>query len=1020
MKFLYLAAGKNNFHLDSSEDLPKCLTSFNNGETILDKILSNLSQVGIDKIYVIGGYKILSLIEKYSFLRFFYNEKWQITKSLSTLFRAKSEFNDDLIISYSDVIYQSGLLNDLMLSPFDITIAYDSKWKNRYSGRGVDFLIEAEKIIKRQDGSIRLDKLSRDKDVVLGEFVGVFQIKRSLSNSLASEIDIVLKENNNSSVCDLINHLQSKYSIGLIDVEGNWAELDSPEDLVNFKFGTKADTLKSLESKLQLSNILRQYKFTVQDYDSDSERVIDEIQASISSDKLVVRSSALNEDTVHSSMAGSYESILNVDRTSRSSIKKACLVVINSYLKGNQEREGENQILVQPQLEEVQLSGVCFTKDLETSAPYYLINYDVSDKTDTITSGVGGGQHFTYIYSKFSKELPEDKNLKAIIKAVKEIENFTKHNSLDIEFAIAKDQVYILQVRPIAAHKEDVKVFEQDIKQELESIKNFLETNKQPPPNILGDTNAYGVMPDWNPAEIIGIKPKPLSFDLYKYIITDHVWSKTRAYIGYRDVGYHPGIYSLSGQPYVDVRMSFNTFTPQEISSKLTNKLINYYLKKLNKHPELHDKVEFDVAITSFDFDFESKMNELEQEGFTKAEQTEISDKFKEFTKNILHEKKIQIDAQLDKTIHLTKRRNKIINSSLNRSVKIIKLLEDCKRYGTEPFAILARFGFIGSILMKSLLKRKLITESEYQSFFNSVKTVATDFVSDLNRINPLTFTKSDFIIKYGHLRPGTYDINSKTYAENFDSYINLNSTAKEKDNELINTYELSNHTKKRIQSEIDKNGLQMQVDDFLSFVKKATEARELAKFEFTKNLSLIIDYINDFGKEFKISRKDLAYCNLNTLLRLSDGSLSSNITNEICNQIEYNKKKHTITSAIKLPELIFSKKDIDGFYYENSKPNFITQVCIEGELVLLSLGNEDLTDKIVVIENADPGYDWIFSHKIKGLITKFGGAASHMAIRCSEFGLPAAIGCGKNIFEKLDSKDIIQLDCLNQKINKL
>jgi len=1019
MKFLYLAAGKNSFHLDSTEDLPKCLTSYNNGQTILDKILSNLDQVGIDQTYVVGGYKILSIIEKYPLLKFFYNENWQNNKSLSTLFRAQSEFNDDLIISYSDVVYQPELLNDLMLSKHDITIAYDSKWKNRYSGRGADILSEAEKIIKRLDGSIRLDKLRSDNDEVLGEFVGVFQIKRSLTKSLASEIRLLLKENNTSSVCDLINQLQKKYSIGLIDVEGDWAELDSPEDLVNFKFGTKADTLKSLESKLQQSNILEQYKFTVEDFDSDSERVIDEIQASTSSAKLVVRSSALNEDTAHSSMAGNYESILNVDRRNRNLIKEACVAVINSYLKGYQERVGENQILVQPQLENVQLSGVCFTKDLETSAPYYIINYDVSDKTDTITSGVEGGQYFTYIYSKFSEELPNDKNLKIIINAVREVENFTKHNSLDIEFAIAKDQVYILQVRPIAAHKEDVKVFEQDIKKELDSIKDFLEINKQPPPTILGDTNVYGVMPDWNPAEIIGIKPNPLSFDLYKYIITDHVWSKTRADIGYRDIEYHPGIYSLSGQPYVDVRMSFNTFTPQEISPQLTKKLVNYYLKKLKKHPELHDKVEFDVAITSFDFDFKSKMNELEQEGFTKAEQSEITDKFKELTKNVLHEKEIQIDTELDKTRSLTERRNKIINSSLSRSTKIIKLLEDCKRYGTESFSILARYGFFGSILMKSLLKRKLITESEYHSFFNSVETVATDFVSDLNRIDSSTFTKSDFVAKYGHLRPGTYDINSKTYAENFDNYINVNRTATAKEEESICAYELPDETKNRIQSEIDKNGLEMQVNDFLLFVKKATESRELAKFEFTKNLSLVIDYIIDLGKEFRISRADLAYCNLNSLLRLSDGSLSSNVINEICNEIEYNKKKHTITSAIKLPELIFSKEDVDGFYYENSKPNFVTQVCIEGELAVLSGGKVNLTDKIVVIENADPGFDWVFSHKIKGLITKYGGAASHMAIRCSEFGLPAAIGCGTKIFESLEDNDIIQLDCLNQKINK-
>ena len=62
--------------------------------------------------------------------------------------------------------------------------------------------------------------------------------------------------------------------------------------------------------------------------------------------------------------------------------------------------------------------------------------------------------------------------------------------------------------------------------------------------------------------------------------------------------------------------------------------------------------------------------------------------------------------------------------------------------------------------------------------------------------------------------------------------------------------------------------------------------------------------------------------------------------------------------------------------------------------------------DKIILIENADPGYDWIFGQSIKGLITKFGGANSHMAIRCAEFAIPAAIGCGEQRFDRLVKSD--------------
>ena len=72
------------------------------------------------------------------------------------------------------------------------------------------------------------------------------------------------------------------------------------------------------------------------------------------------------------------------------------------------------------------------------------------------------------------------------------------------------------------------------------------------------------------------------------------------------------------------------------------------------------------------------------------------------------------------------------------------------------------------------------------------------------------------------------------------------------------------------------------------------------------------------------------------------------------------------------------------------------------------------------MIENADPGYDWIFSHNIAGLITMYGGAASHMAIRAGEFQLPAAIGCGESIFNQLRGYNSISLDCANKLIRKI
>ena len=78
---------------------------------------------------------------------------------------------------------------------------------------------------------------------------------------------------------------------------------------------------------------------------------------------------------------------------------------------------------------------------------------------------------------------------------------------------------------------------------------------------------------------------------------------------------------------------------------------------------------------------------------------------------------------------------------------------------------------------------------------------------------------------------------------------------------------------------------------------------------------------------------------------------------------------------------------------------------------------DKKIYNKIVMIERADPGYDYLFTYSILGLITKYGGANSHMAIRCAELSIPAVIGCGEIMFERYSNSTIINIDSSNKLI---
>ena len=115
------------------------------------------------------------------------------------------------------------------------------------------------------------------------------------------------------------------------------------------------------------------------------------------------------------------------------------------------------------------------------------------------------------------------------------------------------------------------------------------------------------------------------------------------------------------------------------------------------------------------------------------------------------------------------------------------------------------------------------------------------------------------------------------------------------------------------------------------------------------------------------------------------------------------------------MPDIIENEDDFYFFEINNAQPNFISNKKTISNSVYDLKNTSSLRNKIILIENADPGYDWLFNKNISGIITKYGGANSHMAIRSAEIGIPAVIGVGEILFDKLKSYKMIELDCLNK-----
>ena len=216
---------------------------------------------------------------------------------------------------------------------------------------------------------------------------------------------------------------------------------------------SKADVLQKLSGRLKTFNVPDFISFSVYEWDNDNEKILDKL-SSIESDLLVVRSSAIGEDSIENSKAGEYQSVLNVKKN-RSDIHNAIKIVINSYEKKNN-LSPQNKIIVQKQIDKLLLSGVIFTRELNTGAPYYVINYDdKSGSTESVTSGTGEYSNRTiYILRDTSVDEIKSKRFKIIFMAIKELEEKMNSDLLDIEFALDTNfEPQLFQVRKITTSK---------------------------------------------------------------------------------------------------------------------------------------------------------------------------------------------------------------------------------------------------------------------------------------------------------------------------------------------------------------------------------------------------------------------------------------------------------------------------------------------------------------------------------------------------------------------------------------
>ena len=773
-----------------------------------------------------------------------------------------------------------------------------------------------------------------------------------------------------------------------------------PASFVAFK--TKAESLEALAPLLRNGRVLPQVRFLVGDWRSDAAGVLAAVTAAPwGSDRVIVRSSVRGEDGAASSQAGRYDSVLGV--VGSAAVAQAIDRVIESFASDGGD---DDQIFVQPMLDRVAMAGVVFSRS-PSGGPYFIINYDDrSGLTDRVTAGAGDNlKTFLCLKSR-----PDDcpPSLAPVIALVSELETLLACDAIDVEFAVGDDgQLYLLQVRPLTVDPEG-RAADAKVDTALANVARKVELLSRPHPYLHGSRAIFGVMPDWNPAEIIGVRPWPLSLSLYRELITDAIWAYQRDNYGYQNLRSFPLLVSFHGLPYIDVRVSFNSFIPRDVPDDLAGRLVNYYIDRLLSEPHLHDKVEFEIIFSCYTLDLPKRMGRLAERGFSPEDLAELSGALRRLTNRIMHGETALWRRDRAKIDLLARRLPTICNAKIDKISRIYWLIEDCKRYGTLPFAGLARAGFIAVQLLQSFVEVGVLNAEESATFMASLDTVGSRIGQDFAQL-----PKADFLVRYGHLRPGTYDILSPRYDEAPDLYFDWSSAPPTAS--APPRFALSIEQLRRIEQLLKEHELDIDVLSLIEFVKAGIEGREYAKFVFTRSLSDALSLIRQLGEDHGLSAEDCAFLNYDAIRTLY--SESGSVREVLLESVAHGRERHALTRNLVLPPIIAAPDEVFAFRLPPSQPNFITRKSVTAPVASVGDPPESFAGRILFVPSADPGFDWIFTRDISGFVTQFGGANSHMAIRAGELGIPAVIGAGEALFRRWQTARKLCLDCTNQKV---
>lgn len=237
MRLIVLAAGQGTRLRPLTDNIPKCMVPLE-GVPLLERQLATAGEVGLTDLHVATGYR--EDVIDYPGVVKHYNAAYDRTNMVATLFCAETIMDDDLIVSYGDIVYQPDVLQSVIDAPYPVSVVVDKEWEHYWRARQEDPLIDAETMKLGPDDTIlELGKKPESLEDIQGQYIGLMKFTRQalaeirpFYHGLDRTATYDGKNYDNMYMTSFLQMIADRLMpLHAVYISNGWMEIDTPEDL---------------------------------------------------------------------------------------------------------------------------------------------------------------------------------------------------------------------------------------------------------------------------------------------------------------------------------------------------------------------------------------------------------------------------------------------------------------------------------------------------------------------------------------------------------------------------------------------------------------------------------------------------------------------------------------------------------------------------------------------------------------------------------------------------------------------